>query len=290
MAPRTDVLAEADVPAAFALSTAEGWNQLPADWLRLIRLEPAGCFAAREDGRLVGTVTTTSYGRTLAWIGMMVVHPEFRGRGIGAALMRMALGHAHDQGIACVKLDATPAGRPLYESLGFTLESELERWQGRAEPAAGAASVAGGEPDDARSDADAMQSLLSIDRAAYGADRSRLLTALAADALGGPLLLKADGGRAEGGALMRPGRSATYIGPVIATSAAVAERLLDAMLARSAGAEVCVDWNPNGRFAAGAFAARGFARRRGLARMRLGPPVSGTAPETLCAIAGPAVG
>jgi hypothetical protein len=192
--------------------------------------------------------------------------------------------------MVCVKLDATPAGRPLYESLGFTLESELERWQGRAEPAAGAASAAGGEPDDARSDADAMQSLLALDRAAYGADRSRLLTALAADAPGGPLVLTAAAGRAEGCALMRPGRAATYIGPVIATSAAVAERLLDAMLARSAGAEVCVDWNPGGLLAAGALPARGFAKRRGLARMRLGPPVSGSAPETLCAIAGPAVG
>jgi GNAT superfamily N-acetyltransferase len=287
---RTALLGESDIPAAHALSTAEGWNQTPADWARLIRLEPAGCFAAHEDNRLVGTVTTTTYGRTLAWIGMMIVRPDFRGRGIGAALMRMALRHAHDQDIGCVKLDATPAGRPLYESLGFTLESELERWQGRAEPAAGAVSAAGGEANSARSGADAMQSLLALDRAAYGADRSGLLTALAADASGGPLVLMAAGGRAEGCALMRPGRSATYIGPVLATSAAVAERLLDAMLARSAGAEVCVDWNPGGLLAAGALPARGFEKRRGLARMRLGPPIGGTAPETLCAIAGPAVG
>lgn len=281
------VLTESDVPAAHALSTAEGWNQTPADWARLIRLEQAGCFAARDGNRLVGTVTTTTYGSTLAWIGMMIVHPDFRGRGLGAALMRMALDHAHGLGIACVKLDATPAGRPLYESLGFTLESELERWQGRAAPAAGSTDAGDGQTG---SGTDATQSLLALDRAAYGADRSRLLGLLAADAPGGPLAVTTADGRTEGCALLRPGRAATYIGPVLASSAAAAERLLDGMLARCTGQEVCLDWNPHGLLDAGMLTARGLAKRRGLARMRLGPPVVGSAPESICAIAGPAVG
>jgi hypothetical protein len=50
----------ADVPDALALSTAEGWNQNAADWQRMFDLEPEGCFGVREDGRLVGTVTTTT--------------------------------------------------------------------------------------------------------------------------------------------------------------------------------------------------------------------------------------
>ena len=110
-------LGAGDIDAAFALSSGEGWNQTVTDWTRLTRLEPAGCFAARDDGRVVGAVTVTTYGSALAWIGMMVVHADYRRRGIGAALMRQALEYARDCGVAAVKLDATPAGRPLYESL-----------------------------------------------------------------------------------------------------------------------------------------------------------------------------
>jgi hypothetical protein len=47
---------------------------------------------------------------------MMVVHPESRRRGVGVALMRAALDDLRGLGIASVMLDATPAGRPLYES------------------------------------------------------------------------------------------------------------------------------------------------------------------------------
>ena len=66
------LLEPADLRAAVARSAAEGWNQTATDWSRLIELEPAGCFAARRGKHLVGTVTTITYGRALAWIGMMV--------------------------------------------------------------------------------------------------------------------------------------------------------------------------------------------------------------------------
>jgi GNAT superfamily N-acetyltransferase len=82
----------------------------------------------------VGTVTTRAYGRTLGWIGMMVVTPAARHQGVGRALMDMALRHLREAGIPTVKLDATPAGRPLYESLGFSAEACMERWQGIARP------------------------------------------------------------------------------------------------------------------------------------------------------------
>jgi len=169
-----------DLDAALALSTAEAWNQCAADWRRLLTLEPAGCFAAREGSRLVGTVTTLTYGRALAWIGMMVVDPGFRRRGIGVALMRMALDHLRGVGVTSVKLDATPAGRPLYESLGFAPETEIERWQGAARSATSA------DPRPAnRSSPDA---LLALDQAAYGLDRSRLLERLVAEGVGEPLV------------------------------------------------------------------------------------------------------
>src|SRR5215831_16405050 len=112
-------LTEGDIEAALTLQRLEGWNQTERDWSRLLQLEPAGCFAAEVDGRVVGTVTTTAYGRALAWIGMMLVAPEHRRRGIGRQLFSAALDHLCASGIAAVKLDATPAGQSLYEAFGF---------------------------------------------------------------------------------------------------------------------------------------------------------------------------
>src|SRR6266508_4054897 len=105
-------MTESDLPAADRLRAFAGWNQTPADWRLLLALEPGGCFVALRAGEMIGTVTTMTYGRALAWIGMMLVHPDHRRRGIGSSLMRQALEYLYALGVPCVRLDATPAGRP----------------------------------------------------------------------------------------------------------------------------------------------------------------------------------
>jgi GNAT superfamily N-acetyltransferase len=276
------LLGEEDTHAASALSAAEGWNQVAADWIRMIRLEPSGCFAAREGRQLIGTVTTTTYGRALAWIGMMVVHPDFRRQGIGAALMRRALDYLKGLGIASVKLDATPAGRPLYETLGFTAETEMERWQGVARPGAGR------EPHPPNDES--LRPLFVLDHAAYGVDRSRLLELLVAEGVSGPLVAPSSHGPPEGYALARRGRAATYIGPVVATTAGAAGQLLDGMLARLAGEDVCLDLHRSGWLEPGVLAKRGLKKRRGLTRMRHGPRTDAAGARFICASAGPEFG
>jgi GNAT superfamily N-acetyltransferase len=279
---KLDWLGEDDVDSALALSAAEGWNQTSADWRRLVQLEPSGCFAARAGDRLVGTVTTTTYGRDLAWIGMMVIDPDFRGRGIGTDLMRMALDYLNSLGITNIKLDATPAGRPLYESLGFVAEAELERWQGVARPPSG---VLPSEPS-----GDVLPALVVLDEAAYGADRSALLELLVSEALGAPLLVRSDAESPGGYALARRGRVATYIGPIVATTAEAAGQLISQMLAQLAGTDVCFDLHLGGMLDTGALAEGGLSKRRSLTRMRRGATNSGGTWRLICASAGPEFG
>ena len=87
-----------DIPAALALCRLSGWNQKPEDWRRLIQYEPAGCFVAESQGEVVGTVTTTCYGQELAWIGMMLVHPDFRRRGTKPRLPESQTDTLHQTG------------------------------------------------------------------------------------------------------------------------------------------------------------------------------------------------
>src|SRR5688572_13181190 len=90
-----------------------GWNQTVADWARFLRLQPDGCFVAESDGAPCRTATTCVMG-DVAWVGMMLVDPALRGRGIGRALMTHALAFLESRGVRTVRLDATALGAPLY--------------------------------------------------------------------------------------------------------------------------------------------------------------------------------
>ena len=85
------LLLESDIPAALRLKELAQWNQTENDWLRLLRLDPDGCFCATIDGEVVATTTTTTYRPELAWIGMVLVDPMRRQLGIATRLMKVAL-------------------------------------------------------------------------------------------------------------------------------------------------------------------------------------------------------
>jgi ribosomal protein S18 acetylase RimI-like enzyme len=287
-------LVEADIPAAMGLKEAAGWNQTGADWLRLLRLGPRGCFAAASGGRLVGTVTTTAYGRELAWVGMVLVDPSFRRRGIASRLMEAALSHLDGEGVETIKLDATPDGRHVYERLGFEDELTIERWSGRGRNGAfskeaGGESVRGGAACSAVDPA-RLDEILELDRAAFGADRARLVEALAAQALASAFAGGGPGGGEDGYALARAGSAADYVGPLVAHDPERAALLLDHVLARLAGRPVYLDANTRFESATRSLAERGFRKQRELIRMRRGAETSAGTSPAVFAIAGPEVG
>jgi GNAT superfamily N-acetyltransferase len=271
------LLFEADIPAAMQLKEAAGWNQTEADWRRLLRLEPNGCFGAIKDGRLVGTTTTTIYGK-LAWIGMVLVQPEERGQGIAAALMNVALDYLHGK-VDTIKLDATSLGQPVYEKFGFQIESEIERWAGNST----------GPEAQAVMDHGAVRDLLNLDRIAFNADRSKLLESLIDDAYVSPVLIRAADGALSGYALARTGSKKTYVGPVVAKELQVIETLLDQMLSQLPGHDVYIDINRECIVDTSVLSDRGFVKERDLIRMVKGGPTNKTSP-LIVAIAGPEVG
>ncbi len=275
------LLFEADIPAAMQLKEAARWNQTEADWRRLLRLEPSGCFGAIKDGRLVGTTTTTIYGE-LAWIGMVLVEPQHRRQGIAAKLMNVALDYLQDK-VDTIKLDATSLGQPVYEKFGFQVESAVERWSGIAQ------STSGETQPQAVTDRNTMRDLLNLDRVAFNADRSRLIQTLIDDACVSPVLMRAADGALSGYALARNGTSRTYIGPVVAKDPQIAETLLDRMFSELAGSDVYVDLNKQSGAGAGLLSDRGFVKERDLIRMVKGRETRKTSPLVV-AIAGPEIG
>src|SRR4051794_36305262 len=119
------LLSPADVPSLLHLSRAASWNQTAEDWARLLAVEPAGCFGTEIDGTLAATTTVVCYPPDLAWLGMVLTLPEFRGRGLARQLVEHGICYA---GQRILRLDASDMGKPLYQSLGFLEECFVERW------------------------------------------------------------------------------------------------------------------------------------------------------------------
>jgi predicted N-acetyltransferase YhbS len=276
------LLHETDILAALRLKELAKWNQTESDWRRLLRLEPSGCFCATTAGKVVATITTTTYGPGLAWIGMVLVDPEFRRLGIATRLMRLALDRLIEAGVATVKLDATPDGRLVYENLGFKEESLIERWEG----------VVSRQTDGCLTlEISARQEAFDLDRDAFGADRSKLIEMLIEDCLVPPVVATTTTDRRlTGYALARRGSVAAYIGPVMTTVADAATVLLDGLLSQMSGQRVYVDLNTNFGGGREILATRGLVKQRDLIRMSYGKENGAGSSPSIFAIAGPEVG
>jgi len=276
------LLREADIPAALRLKELALWNQTENDWRRLLRLQPNGCFCATSGGKVVATTTTTTYGRELAWIGMVLVDPECRRLGIATKLMRAALDYLIQAGVATIKLDATPDGRPVYENLEFKVDALIERWEGVARGSrAGGCSML---------DTFAPSEALALDHRAFGADRSTLIKMLIEDAYVRPLATTAADGRLIGYSLARRGSAAAYVGPLVATDANEATTLLDGLLSQMSGQRVYIDLNTNFGEGGEILATRGLVKQRDLIRMSYGKGSKAGSSPSIFAIAGPEIG
>ena len=281
-------MADTDVPFADRIRDLAGWNQSLQDWKRLLRHDPHGCFVAEWNGRPAGTATTTSYSKELAWIGMVLVDPDVRRRGIGTALLMRCIEHLRQSGVNCIKLDATPLGKHVYDPLGFVSEWSLSRWQTtelsicpeRIETA----SDPGSRPPDSRD----IGCVADLDAAAFGVARNRMLSILATQSA--THIRRDAAGRIVGYGMLRPGARAYYLGPIVAedesSGIVLADNLLGSIPARP------LYWDiPDTNQAAIRVARRyGLHRQRTLTRMYLGENTRPGTRSAQWAIAAPEIG
>jgi GNAT superfamily N-acetyltransferase len=253
----------------------------------LLELGPHGCFVAEYEGRVVGTVTIACFERKLAWIGMMLVHPDFQGRGIGRKLMSRALDHLASKSIVTIKLDATPQGRPLYEKLGFVAEWPLARWICHHQESDPAEKKLNKNACRFLRDEDWSQ-IAALDAAVIGARREDLLRSLARDSKA--CLTWPEQGNVLGWGLLRPGAYADYLGPIACETEQGAIIILESLLASSGDRSVIWDIPDENEVATEMARKQGFSRLRPLTRMRLGPPLQVGTEKRPFAIADPALG
>jgi GNAT superfamily N-acetyltransferase len=278
-----DELGADAVAGAFPLGVEVGWNQTADDWAFCIA--HGTVFGARNDlGRLIATAAVLPYAGSsagqpgFAWVSLVIVTASHRGRGLGTHMLQQCIATLRSRSLTGL-LDATPAGAKIYTPLGFQPVLGLRRWQGerqgdsesreRVRPLAVAS----------------MAAIGALDTRAFGAQRQTLLTNFQTRP-GTRGFQIADG---SGYALVRSGRVASYVGPVVAANAQDAVALIDAAAASTPG-RVFIDVpNPQTQIAEW-LGAHGFVVQRPLLRMVLGPDLPRGDPARVFAIAGPEYG
>ncbi len=252
-----------EIPQAMALKDAEGWNQTPKDWELFIKTDPSLCLSAKVGGKLVGTVTGISFENRVAWISMMLVNKEYRGRGISKLLLKEIIRRL--DGCASIKLDATPAGYPVYESLGFKEEFSLARYTLDL-PAFSSHQL--GKKGALTCRLSDLRDVVSWDTNFFGANRGKILTYLHSQAknlakiAGQPQSL-------QGYVLGRPGTRFTQIGPLVALEFGTAKALLLDALAQVIQSKVLVDVCQHQDEMVQLLEELGFVKQRDLYRMYL---------------------
>ncbi len=270
-------MTEADLPLGMRLKELAGWNQTEADWRRFLALASGGCLVAEWEGRPVGTAVACVFG-PVGWIAMVLVDPEFRGRGIGTRLVAQSVEYLGRKGVRSIRLDATPLGRPVYEKLGFRAEYELARWQGVAPARPTPPGIIPAAEDE-------LPRIAELDQRVTGTPRARLIEMLFRQQPGA-MHVAAPADQLAGYATWREGSLAAFLGPAMALNNSAGQGLLDAVLAQCAGQTVFIDVPCDNKPASHWAGSCGFTVQRPLTRMVRGEPVADR-PKNLWASSGP---
>jgi GNAT superfamily N-acetyltransferase len=246
-----------DLSDLVALAARQNWIDEERRYSFLLQVSDVYGLDDAHGGDLIGTVTLTRFEPAFATVGMMLVDPAHGGRGHGGTLMRHVLGVA---GEATVALFATPAGRPLYEKLGFETLGVNHSSRGRYT----------GDPtgmSEPATDSD-LDAIIELDRAVAGCDRSALLGAYVSFAERVRVARRDDGAVSGYAGLWRHGNLGV-IGPVVAANTDEAI-VLAGDIAADTGGEVRIEVGEDRAELAAWAGATGLARAATTSLMTVG--------------------
>ena len=212
-----------EVAIAVEWAAQEGWNPGLHDVQTFYAADPEGFYVGVLDGEPVASISVVKYGAEFAFLGLYIVRPEFRGRGLGWALWRHGMAQASDRQVG---LDGVVAQQDNYRKSGFVLAWRNVRCEGcGGVPAAAEAHVV----DLAQLPIDTV---LAYDRPFFPADRSNFLRTWLAQPDAHAVGWVAEG-NLHGYGVLRRCRGGWKIGPLFADREAIAEALYSSLVAKA---------------------------------------------------------
>ena len=228
-------MTEDEAYALVGWAADEGWNPGHHDARLFWQAAPEAFVAAELDGELVGGGAIPAYGDEAGFMGLFIMRPAFRGRGLGRALWyarrdllreRLAPG-------APIGMDGVEAMEAFYARGGFVKSHQNRRFQFTAKPHDGPRV---GRPADALP----FEALAAFDRRHFPGPRDTFLRAWI-EQDGATALVTLDGDRITGFGVLRPCGTGAKVGPLYAEDVQIADALLRELAATQPGEPVFLD-------------------------------------------------
>jgi GNAT superfamily N-acetyltransferase len=252
-----------DVDEAVSWAEREGWQPGLGDGAAFFAADPDGFFRSVEGERTVATISVVHGSPRVAFVGLYIVDPEYRGLGHGKALWDEAL--SRFDGLT-LGLDAVPEQVGTYASDGFVPAYGNARYTGEA------TSLPAPDPtiDIQLASRARFEDLVGFDAARHFGPRPGFLREWVAGD-GREAIITVDDQRITGFAASRRTTNGHRIGPVFAERTDLAEALILDLAARIEG-PVSIDLPQPNRAAVELLTALGMSRSFETTRMYRGQP------------------
>lgn len=246
-----------DAVGGYRLSTQAGWNQTVHDWRLMIEMGQGIGFLDLND-MLIATAVLVPYRSDIDWLSMVLVDEPWRGQGVGRRLTQLVVELTTRPVLG---LDATEFGFGIYRRLGFGVAEGITRFQRDAGDSnfAWAESTQIVVPTE-ESFRDCLNSFIRDSEPV----RVDLLCELDPGRKGRFCMVR--GERTVAIAIVRQGREASQIGPLLATDASSATTLLRWIVSKQTDRLVIDVFDENDAFA-GQLPGLGFEPVRHFRRM-----------------------
>jgi GNAT superfamily N-acetyltransferase len=243
----------------------EGWNPGLHDARIFWHTDPEAFIAAELEGEVVGGGTIVSYHGAFGFMGLFIMRPEFRGRGLGTQLWhaRLRLLQSRLRPGSAIGMDGVFEMQEWYAQGGFRFAHRSIRYE--------ATGVEADRPEGIVAASEVpFERLAEYDRRCFPTWRERFLRAWIEqpDSLA---LAAVDGGVVRGFGVVRRCAVGGKIGPLFADDAEVAEALYGSLAAHLPGEPVYLDVPEINAWAMGIARRREMREVFGTARMYLGP-------------------
>ncbi|OSP55410.1 GNAT family N-acetyltransferase [Pseudoruegeria sp. SK021] len=223
-------MTEADLTQVLNWAADEGWNPGMEDAPAFLAADPGGFLVGEQDGKLVSAISVVNHSPEQAFLGLYLVHPNYRGQGLGMAIWSAGLAQA---GARSVGLDGVPAQQANYARSGFVRTGQTIRYAGLLQ---------GEASQDVRPfTTNDLEPLLAADALACGVMRPAYLAAWLQGARHRETFVLDLPQRPLGFVTARDCRTGVKIGPLHAPDRASALRLLMACLPHDRAVDISLD-------------------------------------------------
>ena len=239
MKPEFRLLSRSELDTVLMWAAAEGWNPGRDDAEAFWAADPEGFYGMELDGELIGSASIVSYSGKQGFVGLFIVRPEWRGKGLGTQFWNFLIPRMRerlDPG-APASLDGVFTMQAYYAKSGFVFTHRNLRMEGIGVK---------GLTDSALVELGSIEldEVVDYDAIHFGTPRPEFWKGWLRPRGGIALALPEDGGLAGIGVL-RPCAKGFKIGPLFAERETAANSIFEALSNFAQGKPIFLDTPEN---------------------------------------------